>query len=389
MNCPKCTNSNSESAKFCKSCGFHLMGTPAQVPVPPSSGLKCLKCGVENNPHAKFCKACGTLVSRESTALSQQPVPAPPAVQPPAPVSTPSPVPPPSPVLQPIIAPPPPPPAKPKPAAAAAVIPSTQTSTMTTKPLRTDVILSRSSKPLQLAVGAVLLALLGALIWVFTGVKSGDLAPPGSVQSPAKSTQAEPVISTTAQASTPASAPVLPTQAVVAPAIIPVPAAVTASAPQSSETVKPTSAPEKQEQTLPLPAQAPKTSSSAVKPALRTESAAPNLTQQNVSPMRRVSPPNAVSPPPVASVAVPAPSAPAPTPQPAAVSQATTPPVAPASQNGAPSSPKEACGKRVFIALAICMQEQCSNARFNAHPQCVQMRQQQKDNQERANTGSN
>jgi ribosomal protein L40E len=387
MNCPKCTTSNSESAKFCKSCGFHLLGTPAQIPVPQPSGLVCLKCGVENNPHAKFCKACGALVSRESTALSQPPVPAPPTVQPPAPVSPPLPVPPPSPGLQPVIA--SPSPAKPKPATAPAVVASTQTSTMTTKPLHTGVISSRSSKPLQLAVGAVLLALLGALIWVFTGFKSGDLAPPGSVQSPAKSTQVEPVVSTTAEPLAPASAPVLPTQAAVVAAIVSVPASVTESAPQASKTVKPTSSLEKQEQTMPLPAQAPKTSSSATKPALRTESAAPNATQQNVSPMRRVSPPNAVSPPPVASVAAPAPSAPAPTPQPDAVSQASILPVAPAAQNVAPSSPKEACGKRVFIALAICMQEQCSNARFNAHPQCVQMRQQQKNNQERANNGSN
>jgi hypothetical protein len=50
-----------------------------------------------------------------------------------------------------------------------------------------------------------------------------------------------------------------------------------------------------------------------------------------------------------------------------------------------PTSPEEACGKRVFIALAMCINEQCEKQQFTNHPQCVKFRQQTKDNQERMN----
>jgi outer membrane biosynthesis protein TonB len=55
---------------------------------------------------------------------------------------------------------------------------------------------------------------------------------------------------------------------------------------------------------------------------------------------------------------------------------------APAAPAG-PSSPQEACGKRVFLALALCLQEQCQTPQFSNHAQCVQMRQQQKESQQR------
>jgi hypothetical protein len=59
--------------------------------------------------------------------------------------------------------------------------------------------------------------------------------------------------------------------------------------------------------------------------------------------------------------------------------QPAPPPVAAAG----PSSPQEACGSRVFLALAMCLQEQCQTPKFIRHPQCVQMLQQQKENQQR------
>jgi hypothetical protein len=62
-------------------------------------------------------------------------------------------------------------------------------------------------------------------------------------------------------------------------------------------------------------------------------------------------------------------------------------PASPAPQAVPPTnatSPQEICGKRVFLALALCMQEQCESARFANHRQCVQMRQQQKDSMDRA-----
>jgi len=40
-----------------------------------------------------------------------------------------------------------------------------------------------------------------------------------------------------------------------------------------------------------------------------------------------------------------------------------------------PVSPREACGSRVFLALALCMEEQCETPRFRAHPQCDAVRQ--------------
>ena len=40
-----------------------------------------------------------------------------------------------------------------------------------------------------------------------------------------------------------------------------------------------------------------------------------------------------------------------------------------------PASPSEACGKRVFIARALCLDEQCEKPRFHAHAECVALRE--------------
>ena len=37
----------------------------------------------------------------------------------------------------------------------------------------------------------------------------------------------------------------------------------------------------------------------------------------------------------------------------------------------APTSAREACGKRRFIALAVCMDATCEEARFRATPECI------------------
>jgi serine/threonine protein kinase len=39
-----------------------------------------------------------------------------------------------------------------------------------------------------------------------------------------------------------------------------------------------------------------------------------------------------------------------------------------------PASPREACGSRVFLALAVCMEEVCERPRFKNHPQCEKVR---------------
>lgn len=44
-------------------------------------------------------------------------------------------------------------------------------------------------------------------------------------------------------------------------------------------------------------------------------------------------------------------------------------------QPQAPSSnPRDVCGKRAFLAQAVCMEERCREARFAKHPQCVEVR---------------
>ena len=35
-----------------------------------------------------------------------------------------------------------------------------------------------------------------------------------------------------------------------------------------------------------------------------------------------------------------------------------------------PATPRQACGARVFLALALCLEEQCERPRFKSHPQC-------------------
>jgi len=62
-------------------------------------------------------------------------------------------------------------------------------------------------------------------------------------------------------------------------------------------------------------------------------------------------------PPPVARRALPPPTQ-------------AAPPVA-RSYEQAPASAREACGKRVFIALAICMNERCAEPRYRNSAECV------------------
>jgi hypothetical protein len=50
-------------------------------------------------------------------------------------------------------------------------------------------------------------------------------------------------------------------------------------------------------------------------------------------------------------------------------------PPPPAVVQQGPMTPRDACGGRVFLALAVCMEEQCEQPRFRAHPQCEPVRQ--------------
>ena len=48
-----------------------------------------------------------------------------------------------------------------------------------------------------------------------------------------------------------------------------------------------------------------------------------------------------------------------------------------------PLNPREACGGRVFIALAICMKRYCGRQAYAAHPECTRMRQQEEAQRQR------
>ncbi len=47
------------------------------------------------------------------------------------------------------------------------------------------------------------------------------------------------------------------------------------------------------------------------------------------------------------------------------------------------ASPRQACGGKIFIALAICMKRQCEKPAFKSHAQCVKMRQQEEAQRQR------
>lgn len=62
MRCPQCQTENSETARFCRTCGSGL--------VPPANLPTCPKCRGTLTPGLKFCKLCG------NPLLSAQPTPA-------------------------------------------------------------------------------------------------------------------------------------------------------------------------------------------------------------------------------------------------------------------------------------------------------------------------
>jgi len=84
-----------------------------------------------------------------------------------------------------------------------------------------------------------------------------------------------------------------------------------------------------------------------------------------IEPESRSAMPAAASEPAVAA-------APAPTETQAVPINASTPP---AKRRNEPASPRKACGSRTFLLLAACMEEQCRKPRFEAHPQCAEVRE--------------
>jgi ribosomal protein L40E len=79
MKCLKCASENSNTAKFCKGCGFDVQQSTAPKVGDPESLPLCLKCSASYTPGAKFCKACGTSTAAAAIVITPSPASAEPA----------------------------------------------------------------------------------------------------------------------------------------------------------------------------------------------------------------------------------------------------------------------------------------------------------------------
>jgi membrane protease subunit (stomatin/prohibitin family) len=68
VRCGNCGTLNSESAKFCSSCGQALAAAPA----PAGAVVSCANCGTRNAATAKFCSNCGQSLQAPTTVTCQQ-----------------------------------------------------------------------------------------------------------------------------------------------------------------------------------------------------------------------------------------------------------------------------------------------------------------------------
>ena len=110
-----------------------------------------------------------------------------------------------------------------------------------------------------------------------------------------------------------------------------------------------------------------------VQPAQSAQSAQPAPPPRRVAPARPRARASAPAPVPIAPTPAPAPAPPPVAPAPAAV-VVPPPPAAPPP----PASPSQACADRGFFTRTACIAEQCETPRFNRHPQCVQLREDQR-----------
>jgi serine/threonine protein kinase len=230
---------------------------------------------------------------------------------------------------------------------------------------------------LPYAVGGGAVVLLGAALWWM-------LRPPAPVvPAPAPLPAAASAVAAPASA---AMAVQTQASAVAAPAVVPVPAP---SAAQQPATVP---AP------LPAPAPAPAPAPVAATPApaaARTPVPVPAARASAPTPAQRAPAPAAVTPGPGADsgalrplqqqrTPAPAPAPvraeptlPPPAPSPAATARTPLPAPAPAPVPAAQAGtqdPREACGRRMLIALHLCLVRECAKPIYHDHPECVQVR---------------
>lgn len=311
--------------------------------------MKCPACGKENVESAKFCKKCGAYLAWAPTTAAQasefpatqmapdfaEPDSDATVIRPVAraaarPTSAPAAAPAPDPLLEALVdrsGPPataaPGPGQKPSPAQPQAATPPGQ-----------DVPV-RSGKAGLIVGGLVLLAVLAAALayWLLGRPTTPEPVRPAVV---APTAPTEPVVAPPP----PQSAP--PAMAEPVPAAPPVPLAQPMAEP------------------IPAPAHAP--AAEAAKPAVKP----------------RPKPVPKAKPAPVQEAPRPSVAPPAPTPTPAPAPVAAPVPAVPAG----PSSPAQACEGKSFFGRPACMNEQCGTPRFAKHPQCVELREQNRRREE-------
>ena len=352
MQCQKCGASNRDNTKFCLGCGVSMADQAAiDDTLPLSIGDQtCPQCLTINRESAKFCRKCGfRLTTRE---LPADPDPAPfdseatlvfEGI--------------PKPMLPPM-----PPPQRLAQLPSSGPLESVSEDPNATQPMRAvqDFDLGQfevkaqtapACNPLPpepppkgpvasaiwLAVGtAVLLLVIGAGAWFWSqrGQPPDPLVP----------------------------APVVP--AVSAPVALPPPPPPVVVPATSVEPVMVTSMPQPESAPIAVPA-TPATPATA-NPVAKAPPLKPVVTASKAVVMPKVSADRSPVRPPAS--------------EPVLV-QTPAPPVP--EKPAGPASPREACGSRVFLALSFCMNEQCNSTQFKNHPQCVELRQQQKESAER------
>ncbi|MFG6430880.1 serine/threonine protein kinase [Roseateles sp. LYH14W] len=200
---------------------------------------------------------------------------------------------------------------------------------------------ARAPRRLWLAAAAVLAVVLLGLFIVQLQDNVARHAPPPTAASAASAAPAEPASAPSA----PASAPAVTGAASAAPSA--------SAAPVGAAPPKPATAP------APVLTPAPRPQPAASAPVRRDGALKPIVTERagDFRPVPR-SPVFAAPEPAAAATTTPAQTAPAST-----------------SASPEPSSPSEACGSRVLLARAWCIDRQCEKPAFRSHAECVKLRE--------------
>jgi len=337
IECRSCGSSNRDTAKFCLDCGTALTATPVIDPAAQPAPLApvCPQCLGVNAVEAKFCKVCGFKladstpeagVQSEAAADDQTTVVFVGFAKPIAPMAA---------VLE----------------TAESAQPGEPTIAEPTiaEPVKPVVVPSRNPlpdepPPRDQRSAGFWLGIVGLLVMIVALAAGGwfwsqrQATPDSQAVAPGNNSTLTPAPVPPAPAVGPVSEP---TQAAtVSEAVSPVPVATPVSAARPALPIAqvPVSRPAK-----------PAAAASTQKLPIRNMASSPIATP-NTAPDK--------------STAAPMPAA-----------AATVPPNT--------TSPSEICSTRMVLTRSWCMHEQCSSAQFQSHPQCIALRQQQKEAAER------